>query len=107
MFELLFAEGMFAINLNFRKGFAWRFPLGLALCFGLSFAFPYTVGGSIYYSLIFIGMFCLTLAMGALCFDAPMKNILFCATGALMSPTSQQQGLAIPGICHVVQLTAK
>ncbi len=79
MFELLFAEGMFAINLNFRKGFAWRFPLGLALCFGLSFAFPYTVGGSIYYSLIFIGMFCLTLAMGALCFDAPMKNILFCA----------------------------
>ena len=36
-----------------------------------------------------------------------LKNILFCATGALMSPTSQQQGLAIPGICHVVQLTAK
>lgn len=36
-----------------------------------------------------------------------LKNILFCATGALMSPTSQQQGLAIPGVCHVVQLTAK
>lgn len=34
-----------------------------------------------------------------------LKNILFCATGALMSPTSQQQGLAIPGVCHVVQLT--
>ncbi len=79
MFELLFAEGMFAINLNFRKGFAWRLPLGLALCFGASFAFPYTIGGSVYYSLMFIGMFCITLAVGALCFDAPMKNIVFCA----------------------------
>ena len=79
MFELLFAEGMFAINLNFRKGFAWRLPLGLALCCGASFAFPYTIGGSVYYSLMFIGMFCITLAVGALCFDAPMKNIVFCA----------------------------
>ena len=34
-----------------------------------------------------------------------LKNILFCATGALMSTTSQQQGQAIPGICHIVQLT--
>ena len=34
-----------------------------------------------------------------------LKNILFCATGALMSPTSSQQGQSIPGVCHVVQLT--
>lgn len=33
-----------------------------------------------------------------------LKNILFCATGALMSPTSQQQGEAIPGVCHVLHL---
>lgn len=33
-----------------------------------------------------------------------MKRILFCATGALMSPTSQQQGEAIPGVCHVLEL---
>ena len=33
-------------------------------------------------------------------------DILFCATGALMSPTSQQQGQSIPGVCHVVHLTA-
>lgn len=32
------------------------------------------------------------------------KNIIFAATGALMSPTSQQQGESIPGIAHVVQL---
>lgn len=31
-----------------------------------------------------------------------MKKILFCGTGALLSPTSVQQGLPIPGICHAV-----
>ncbi len=33
-----------------------------------------------------------------------LKRILFCATGALMSPTSSQQGEAIPGVCHVLEL---
>lgn len=31
-----------------------------------------------------------------------LKKILFCGTGALLSPTSVQQGQAIPGICHAV-----
>ena len=31
-----------------------------------------------------------------------MKKILFCGTGALLSPTSVQQGMPIPGICHAV-----
>lgn len=35
-----------------------------------------------------------------------LKNLLFCPTGALMSPTSSQQGESIPGICHAVYLTA-
>ncbi len=30
------------------------------------------------------------------------KRILFCGTGALLSPTSTQQGLPIPGVCHGV-----
>ncbi|MBP5617771.1 MAG: stage V sporulation protein AD, partial [Clostridia bacterium] len=34
------------------------------------------------------------------------KNVLFCATGALMSPTSSQQGESIPGIAHLVRLRA-
>lgn len=34
-----------------------------------------------------------------------MKNILFCGTGALLSPTSSQQGLSIPGICHAVAIS--
>ena len=33
-----------------------------------------------------------------------LKKILFCGTGALLSPTSTQQGLAIPGICHAVSI---
>ncbi len=32
------------------------------------------------------------------------KNVLFCATGALMSTTSSQQGESIPGICHLVHI---
>ncbi|BDF67472.1 stage V sporulation protein AD [Oscillospiraceae bacterium] len=33
------------------------------------------------------------------------KNILFCPTGALLSPTSTQQGESIPSICHAVAIS--
>jgi stage V sporulation protein AD len=33
-----------------------------------------------------------------------LRKILFCGTGALLSPTSTQQGLPIPGICHAVAI---
>lgn len=36
-----------------------------------------------------------------------MHNILFCATGALMSPTSSQQGESIPGVCHILHLNVE
>ena len=32
------------------------------------------------------------------------KKILFCGTGALLSPTSTQQGLPISGVCHAVTI---
>lgn len=32
------------------------------------------------------------------------RKILFCGTGALLSPTSTQQGLPIPGVCHAVTI---
>lgn len=35
-----------------------------------------------------------------------LKRVLFCATGALMSPTIVQQGESIPGICHLAEITA-
>ena len=34
-----------------------------------------------------------------------LKNILFCGTGALLSPVSTQQGLPIPGVCHAVAIS--
>ena len=34
-----------------------------------------------------------------------LNKILFCGTGALLSPTSTQQGLPIPGVCHAVCIT--
>lgn len=34
-----------------------------------------------------------------------LKQILFCGTGALLSPTSTQQGLPIPGVCHAVSIS--
>lgn len=33
-----------------------------------------------------------------------LERILFCGTGALLSPLSSQQGLPIPGICHAVEI---
>ena len=35
------------------------------------------------------------------------KNILFCATGALLSPTSTMQGESIPSVAHIVQIIHK
>ena len=33
-----------------------------------------------------------------------LNKILFCGTGALLSPVSTQQGLPIPGVCHAVSI---
>lgn len=33
------------------------------------------------------------------------KSVLFCGTGALLSPTTSFQGESIPGICHLVALS--
>lgn len=39
--------------------------------------------------------------------ERKLKRILFCGTGALLSPTSTNQGLPIPGTCHAVSITAE
>jgi len=36
-----------------------------------------------------------------------LKKMLFCGTGALLSPTSVQQGETIPGICHAVSVVCQ
>ena len=34
-----------------------------------------------------------------------INSLLFCGTGALLSPVSVQQGESIPGVCHAVCIT--
>ena len=34
-----------------------------------------------------------------------LKNVAFCATGALMSPTSSMQGESIPSVAHLLHLS--
>ena len=36
-----------------------------------------------------------------------LNNVLFCATGALMSPLAIQQGETIPGIAHLIHLSTQ
>ena len=36
-----------------------------------------------------------------------VKNLLFCPTGALLSPVSTQQGESIPSICHAVAISGE
>ncbi|MBR5485684.1 MAG: stage V sporulation protein AD [Oscillospiraceae bacterium] len=39
--------------------------------------------------------------------EGTLNNVLFMATGALMSPTSVQQGESIPGIAHLVHISSQ
>ena len=41
--------------------------------------------------------------LGKIC-NGKYRRLLFCGTGALLSPTSTQQGMSIPGICHAVSI---
>lgn len=36
-----------------------------------------------------------------------LKHLLFCGTGALLSPLSTQQGETIPAICHAISISAE
>lgn len=40
-------------------------------------------------------------------YQGKLKKILFCGTGALLSPTSTQQNLPIPGVCHGVCIESR
>ena len=39
--------------------------------------------------------------------NSELKRVLFIATGALMSPTSAQQGESIPGVAHLIELESE
>ena len=39
--------------------------------------------------------------------EQKINDLLFCGTGALLSPVSTNQGESVPGICHAVWLSTK
>ena len=39
--------------------------------------------------------------------EGKLKRLLFCATGALLSPVSSWQGESIPGVCHDVSIVSE
>ena len=39
--------------------------------------------------------------------EGTLRQLLFCATGALLSPVSSWQGESIPGICHAISIVAE
>ena len=39
--------------------------------------------------------------------EGKLRRLLFCATGALLSPVSTWQGESIPGICHAVSIVTE
>ncbi|MCQ2419092.1 MAG: stage V sporulation protein AD [Clostridia bacterium] len=39
--------------------------------------------------------------------NGSIGKLLFCGTGAMLSPTSTQQGKSIPAVCHAVSITAE
>ena len=39
--------------------------------------------------------------------EGHLKRLLFCATGALLSPVSSWQGESIPGICHAISIVSE
>lgn len=79
MFELLFAQGMFAYKLKKRNGFWWRLTLSVVVCFGLSFLMPYKTSGILNYLFVFFFMFLITVVAGTFIFEAPFKNVMLSA----------------------------
>lgn len=76
MTELLVAECLFLFRLKKRKGFLWRFPLSLLICYGVSFAVPY-FDNAYYQCLVFFAFFATSCLVSLLCFEAPFNSLLF------------------------------
>ena len=81
MSELLLAEMLFLFPLKKRNGLAWRLPLALAICYGVSFALP-TLSNTFYQMGMFITMFLTTYAVAFLVFNVKWNSTLFCCIAA-------------------------
>lgn len=79
MFELLCAEGVFLLNLPRKNRFGWRFLAVTALCFLIAVFFPLATYNAWYCSFMFLCLFAVTVAGGKFLFQAPLRDVLFCA----------------------------
>ena len=81
MTELLVATFLFCFTLPRRKGFAWRLPLALVLCYGSCFIFP-TLSNTLVSVFSFLTMFLVLIAGYFLVIDSDWKTVIFCAIAA-------------------------
>lgn len=79
MLELLCGEAVFIFVLERKKHFLWRFIGSVIVCFAAATLFPIFFYNAWYSSFMFLCLFAVTVGMMKFCFEAPFKNILFCA----------------------------
>ena len=77
MLELLIAELLFIVGLRFEKGAWWKTLIGCAVCFLIAFAIPVVAFTSLYASVMFAGMFLVTVVMWKFVLHEPLKKIIF------------------------------
>ena len=82
MAELLAAEWMFSFCLKKRRNFYARQLVSLLVCFGTAFLFPIVWYNAIYSSVMFLGMFAVTLLTMKFCYDESWLNVIFCGLAA-------------------------
>lgn len=80
--ELLISEGLFTFKLRKRPYFILRAVLSLIVCYTVTFFFPLFFFNAYYVSLMFVLLFCMTVAALYICYDVPMLNIIFCAVAS-------------------------
>ncbi len=82
MFELLTAELLFTSRMGKRSFFPLRLAAAILLNLGVSLAVPVLVHGALFYSLMFIAMFFLSVFTLLFCYREPFIKILFFCVAA-------------------------
>lgn len=79
MAQIISAEGVFVYSLPKRKNFVCRLLACVVVCFLFACFFPIAVYNALYTSFMFFAMFICTIAGILVCFNASIKDIVFCA----------------------------
>lgn len=82
MAQLLIAEFLFTCRLPRRRAFWLRYSFMAAICLLVSAVILWQPSGAIGLSIMFMGLFALTLVLNILCFDVSVLSLLFCLIAA-------------------------